>query len=100
MLKELPSLYAERIQAWRRATTKVSHSTIDPKRNAVALYDALANVQTQNAALLEALENCLSLLQTMVRDRPNDKWLNETGWMSSRGLCEHVTRTIRNVKEK
>ena len=44
-MDNLSDLYAERIQAWRKATARMSYSAIDPKRNAVALYDALTQAE-------------------------------------------------------
>ena len=50
MSEGLLDLYAERIKAWRRASAAMSYSAIDPKRNAVELYDELGAIKTENNA--------------------------------------------------
>lgn len=49
--------------------------------------------------MLRTLECCLSLVQAMALERPDAKWLNEDGWLSSTALCEDVILAIRKAKE-
>ena len=56
MSENILDRYAERIKAWRKASAALSYTAIDPKRNAVELYDELAALKRENEALLPFLE--------------------------------------------
>jgi len=56
MSENLLDCYAERIQAWRKASASMSYSAIDPKRNAVELYDELAALKRHAKTLPDKLK--------------------------------------------
>ena len=62
MSESLLDCYAERIQAWRKATASLSYSAIDPKRNAVELYDELAALKRENEYLAKVIDNVWAAL--------------------------------------
>ena len=72
-MDNLSDLYAERIQAWRKATARMSYSAIDPKRNAVALYDALTQLEEENEELRNAGQESATMLRRFLGFGPSTK---------------------------
>ncbi len=73
MMDNLLELYAERVQAWKKATVRLSYSAIDAKRNAVALYDKLTQLEADNEALRDEL-NLITCDRWTQREIDAAKW--------------------------